>query len=751
MKHIQTQLAKMSIDEKLHILAGSGFGNNGAARPPMNLKKDVSGVAGYINGVHNEKLDIPATALADGPAGVRIIADSDEATAHYNSTAWPIGSLLASTWDSDLITEVGKAFGEEIRDLGVDFILAPGQDIQRNPLNGRNFEYYSEDPLLTGRSSAAIVRGIQSNGVGATIKHFVANNSETNRQQVNEIITPRSLREIYLRGFQIAIAEGKPWALMTSYNQVNGAYNNARSDLLLSILRDEWHFEGLVMTDWFAGDTDQPGTQVAAGNDMIQPGGDQVFQNLKTAYDNGVLTDEMVDRSVSRILEQVCRTPGYLMQDFAGSVQHKDEHLALVRRAAAEGMVLLKNDQALPAEPRETMAVFGINQVNTYKGGTGSGDVNVSSTATLADGLSSQFDCDSKLLTFYTDYFEQNRVASNGGLGVSNGYTCDEPTIDDDAMTQYANSNDIAVICIGRQAGEGADRANEAGDYLLSDAETTLLQQVATTFHDQQKKVVVVLNVNGVVDTSWADDVDAIVLAYMPGQDGTYAVADILSGKTNPCGKLAQTFPVSYEDVPSASTFPGVDTTDDGAVDTEYYNEGIYVGYRYYTTFNHDVAYPFGFGLSYSNFELSDQRIVADHLSLGQYGNLVLTASVTNTGKVAGKEVAQVYVSAPQGALDKPAIELKSYAKTKLLHPGETQELVFLIPSELLASFDPEHERWLIEAGHYQFFISNSSDVSNTRPLDLNITKEIALMKTTSGALALPDDVSEDSFVTVTQ
>lgn len=752
MKRAQTQVAEMSVEEKIRMLSGSGFSlETTTALPPANLKKDVSGIAGYINGIRNNQLDIPAIALADGPAGVRIVPDSADTTAHYNTTAWPIGSLLASTWNNELITLIGSAFGREVRDLGIDFILAPGLNIQRNPLNGRNFEYYSEDPLVAGRSAAAMVRGIQANGVGATIKHFVANNSETNRMQVNELISPRSLREIYLRGFQIAVAEGKPWAIMTSYNKVNGVYTNARSDLLLAILRGEWGFEGLVMSDWFAGDLDHPEQQIIAGNDLIEPGGEEIYQRLLSAYESGLLSEDIIDGCVTRIIYQISHTPAYLAKSYAGAVRFKEEHLELSRYAAAEGMVLLRNCDALPVIEGQTLAVFGINQVNTFKGGTGSGDVNVTHSANIAEGLAARFDCNQELLRFYTDYFAANKTSANNQFGGVSGDRCDEPAIDANAMKQYASDNDMAVICIGRQAGEGADRNVTEGDYLLSAEENTLLEQVSEAFHQQHKKVVVVLNINGVIDTGWSNEVDAILLAYMPGQDGSYAIADLLSGDENPSGKLAQTFPLSYQDVPSANSFPGFASHGNEEIDTEYYNEDIYVGYRYYTTFNRPVAYPFGYGLSYSCFRISDARITSDTLALGRHGHLTFAATVTNTGSMAGKEVAQLYVHAPQGKLAKPAIELKSFAKTKRLEPGESQKLDFQVPAELLASFDPQQELWLIEEGSYQFYISNSSELNETQPLTVEVPKTIKLMKTSPDALSLPEGISEDTIVTIRQ
>ncbi len=751
----ESMVAQMTTSEKLDIASGPGMGGT-----PINLENNVSGVAGYINGVKNDKLDIPAIKLADGPAGLRISGTRDGDSGTYYATAWPIGSLLASTWDTGLIEQVGKAVGEEIKEYGVDILLAPGMNIQRNPLNGRNFEYYSEDPLVTGRIGAAMVNGVESLGVGTTIKHYFGNNSETNRNSINSIGEPRTFREIYLRGFQIAVDEAQPWAVMTSYNKANGTYVNQRRDTVTSILRDEWGFSGLVMSDWFAGnvrnDASSAAAQLNAGNDLIEPGGQK--DNLQASMDSGDLTEAQLNENVVHILTQVQKSPSYNHYVFSNNPD-LNAHAVLARTAATEGMVLLRNESALPiAATAQKVASFGVNQIATYKGGTGSGDVNAAYTVSTAQGLANKFTVNTDLETYYSEFYEANKVYHAGQFGAAGYYTCDEASVtDNQALTDLINASalteDVAVINIGRQAGEGADRASTEGDYLLSANEAALIEKVAAAFHAQDKKVVVVLNVNGVIDTnSWKNEVDGILLAYMGGQDTGNAIADVLSGDVNPSGKLAQTFPASYNDVPSSATFPGVDTDGDGKPNDIYYNEGIYVGYRYYSSFDKAVSYPFGYGLSYTNFSYANAAVTENTLDAkGAAGSVTLTATITNSGSVAGKEAAQVYISAPEVKLKKPTIELKAFAKTSELSAGSAEKLTFTIPAKILASFDPSSNAWIVEPGTYKAYVSPSSDVSDVAPVTFTVAKEIRVSGTTAGALALPDGVDAASFTTVSE
>ncbi len=746
-------LSNMTLTEKIDVVSGSDIGTDA---DPINLKNTAWGAVGTINGVINDDLDLPAVKLSDGPAGVKsapYLVDEDLSDSY--ATAFPIGSLLASTWNTELVEELAQKLGAEAKELGTDFLLTPGMNIQRNPLAGRNFEYFSEDPIVSGKMAAAIVNGVQSQGVGATLKHFFGNESESNRLYVDVVATPRSLREIYLKGFRIAIDESEPWSIMSSYNKVNGSYVGHRKDAMTDILRNEWGFKGFAMTDWgaddVANDTDSPAKLMKAGNDLVMAGGDAIKEDLQASVESGDLDESIIDQNVVRILTQAQKTPSYSNYDYSG-VPDSETSIDVARRAGTEGMVLVKNDSALPIDgDSQTVAMFGVAQYATYKGGLGSGNVLAKYTIDIATGLSERFTVNEDLMSWYQTYFDANKIAHYDSWGPLAYYEIDEASVTDNSdletlLTESAESNDVAVIAISRQAGEGADRTETEGDYYLSADELEMITQVSSAFHEQSKKVVVVVNNNGVIDTSqWSDLVDGILIAYMGGQEMGYEVADLLSGDVNPSGKLAQTYPANYTDVPNADSFPGVDEDGDGDVDKIYYNEGIYVGYRYYTSKDVDVAYPFGYGLSYTTFTIDKASISNNTLSDGYSGQLTLSATVTNTGGISGKEVAQVYVTAPEVKLKKPTIELKAFAKTSELNPGGSETLTFDISSFELASFDPNGDEWIIEPGTYKVYISNSSDISDTTPISFNVSQEIVVAETTPGALS----TTESSIVDV--
>ncbi|SDH72718.1 beta-glucosidase [Vibrio xiamenensis] len=741
-------LSNMTLTEKIDVVSGSDIGSDA---DPINLKNTAWGAVGTINGVINDDLDLPAVKLSDGPAGVKsapYLVDEDLSDSY--ATAFPIGSLLASTWNTELVEELAQKLGAEAKELGTDFLLTPGMNIQRNPLAGRNFEYFSEDPIVSGKMAAAIVNGVQSQGVGATLKHFFGNESESNRLYVDVVATPRSLREIYLKGFRIAIDESEPWSIMSSYNKVNGSYVGHRKDAMTDILRNEWGFKGFAMTDWgaddVANDTDSPAKLMKAGNDLVMAGGDAIKEDLQASVESGDLDESIIDQNVVRILTQAQKTPSYSNYDYSG-VPDSETSIDVARRAGTEGMVLVKNDSALPIDgDSQTVAMFGVAQYATYKGGLGSGNVLAKYTIDIATGLSERFTVNEDLMSWYQTYFDANKIAHYDSWGPLAYYEIDEASVTDNSdletlLTESAESNDVAVIAISRQAGEGADRTETEGDYYLSADELEMITQVSSAFHEQSKKVVVVVNNNGVIDTSqWSDLVDGILIAYMGGQEMGYEVADLLSGDVNPSGKLAQTYPANYTDVPNADSFPGVDEDGDGDVDKIYYNEGIYVGYRYYTSKDVDVAYPFGYGLSYTTFTIDKASISNNTLSDGYSGQLTLSATVTNTGGISGKEVAQVYVTAPEVKLKKPTIELKAFAKTSELNPGGSETLTFDISSFELASFDPNGDEWIIEPGTYKVYISNSSDISDTTPISFSVSQEIVVAETTPGALSTTDN-----------
>jgi len=753
-------VAKMTHDEQLGMLVGPGYvftsrGLEVNKEAINNLKGDVPGSVGYISGVFNADsgLDIAASKLADGAAGVRITPTREGETGTFYGTAFPVGTLLASTWDASLVKQVGAAIGNEVKEYGLDVWLAPGMNIQRDPLNGRSFEYFSEDPLVSGVMGAAEVNGAQAQGVGTTIKHFIANNAETSRSIVDNIISPRAIREIYLRGFQYAEEHANPWAVMTAMNKVNGTYTGQWADLNTRVLRDEWGFEGFVVSDWWSGDGHYA-DMIKSGNDLIEPGGPALpygygdaLTGLQEAYAAGDLSADDIRQGAVRILTQVLKMPSN-QGVIASNAPDLAGHARLSRQAASDGMVLLKNEQgSLPLAKGIKLASFGITQVNTLKGGAGSGDVNAAYTVNVVDGLARQFSVDTGLADFYRTFFEQNKSTSDFG-GISTIVSCPEPSLSQAEIATYAASNDVAVITLGRNSAQGEDRLSGKGDYLLSDVEQTLIDDVSSAFHSLGKKVVVLLNIGGVMDTSaWQDKVDAILLAYMPGQEAGNAIADLLSGTVNPSGKLTQTFPMRYQDVPSSGGFPGTDTDGDGKIDTHYYNEGIYVGYRYYATFGKGVNYPFGHGLSYTQFDYKNTSVQSNSLSEAG-GQVTLTTTVYNSGSVSGREVAQVYVAAPAGTLSKPAIELKAFAKTQLLAAGASETLNFEIPASWLASFDNANSEWIIEPGVYKVYVAPSSEVGSVTPQTFTVSSKLVVSKTTPGTLALPAGVMEASFET---
>ena len=456
-----------------------------------------------------------------------------------------MGTLLASTWDTELVSRVGKAMGNEVLEYGVDVLLAPGMNIQRNPLCGRNFEYYSEDPLVAGKMAAAMVNGVESQGVGTSIKHFAANNSETARTMVDTNVSERALREIYLEGFRIAVQEAQPWTVMTSYNLINGTYTSESRDLVTGILRGDWGFKGMVMTDWGGGR--DPIAQMAAGNDLIMPGRPAQRDQIVKAVQEGKLDVKLLDANVERILTTLVETPRYKGYAFTNKPDLK-AHAAVAREAASDGMILLKNaGGALPfGAQTKTVAAFGNATYETFAGGTGSGDVNKAYTVSIADGLDrGGYQVNADLRSVYSTYLKLVRAGRPvvPGRGLFRYVPIAEMDIPNDLVTSMAELSDVAVITIGRNAGEGRDRTNTEGDFKLTEGERRTIQQVSTAFKAKNKKTVVVLNIGGSIETaSWRDQPDAILLSWQGGQEAGYVVADILSGKVNPSGQARRHF-----------------------------------------------------------------------------------------------------------------------------------------------------------------------------------------------------------------
>jgi beta-glucosidase len=722
-------VAAMTLDEKLNIIRGIGMNVPGMGGPVAGkVEGKVPGAAGNTHDVL--RLGIPSIVLADGPAGLRIDSVRKEDGERYYATAFPIATSLASTWNTDLVEKVGQAMGNEVLEYGVDVLLAPGMNMQRNPLGGRNFEYYSEDPLLTGKIASAMVNGIQSNGVGACLKHFAVNDQETNRFNIDAIIGERALREIYLKPFQIAVKEANPWTVMSSYNKVNGTYASESYELLTTTLREEWGFDGLVMTDWFAG-KDYAG-QVKAGNDLLMPGRKMEVRKIKYALEEERLTEAELDRNIEKILNVVKRTPSFRNYQYSDSPDLKS-HAKIARQAGAEGMILLKNmDSSLPIKSKR-IALLGNASYDLFVGGTGSGEVHEAYNISLYQGLiEAGYELNENLKKDYESFISKKkaeRPPRNGILDLIKPIA--EKSFERDQLERIAIENDLAVITIGRNGGEHHDRKVK-NDFLFTQEELSLIKITSEIFHDKGKKVVVVLNIDAIVDVAqWRDWVDGIVIAWQPGQEAGNAIADVLSGKVNPSGRLTSTIPMKYSDVPSSESFPG---EPEKRPTKTIYNEGIYVGYRYYQTFNVKPAYEFGYGLSYTNFKIKRLKMQ------GQlYGNgLIFSVKVKNTGDAAGKEVVQLYITATGNTLAKPESELKAFAKTRLLQPGESQRLTFTITPRELASFDPSRNAWITEAGDYSVKIGKSCD-------DIKLTKifflanEIVIEKVNNALVPIVD------------
>ena len=725
-------MAKMSLEDKAHFVIGTGMeGFSGDEAVIGATKNLVPGAAGTTYPL--DSLGIPAIVLADGPAGLRIDPTREGDSATYYCTHFPIGTLLASTWNTKLVEEVGIAMGQEVKEYGADVLLAPALNIMRNPLCGRNFEYYSEDPVVAGKTAAAYIKGIQKNDVGTSIKHFAANNQETNRMGNDAHMSQRALREIYLKGFEIAIKESKPWTVMTSYNYINGVYTSESKDLVQTILRDEWGYEGTVMTDWFGGK--DGAVQMWAGNDMLQPGKKEQFDSIVAGVKSGKLAEADLDRNVSRILNLIEKTPRYQGYKFSNKPDLK-AHAEVTRQSAAEGMVLMKNAKALPfAESIKNVALYGNTSYEFIAGGTGSGNVNHAYVVSLLDGMKNggyavSDDLKQAYELFWNDYRKAREAEIAkiektdpekammmrflpSGLPAEKQFTVAE-------LEAQAAKADIAVLTIGRISGEFFDR--KSSDFNLNDSERKLLEQVCETYHKAGKQVVVLLNIGGVIETaSWKELPDAILCAWQAGQEGGNSVVDVLSGKQSPSGKFTMTWPVKFTDAYSSKNFPVdqtakldfMNTVERGNVknvDWTDYEEDIYVGYRYFDSFEVPVSYPFGFGLSYTTFDYSDAKIA-------EKGDAYeVTVTVKNSGEREGKEVVELYISAPDNkAANKPVKELKTFAKTKNLKPGESETLKLSVKAADLASFDEASSSWVVAEGEYQFLIAASSqDIKST-------------------------------------
>ena len=722
-------LSKLTKDEKVHMLKGSGM-NSGIGAS----SEGIPGAVGTI--VSTPRLGLPEIYLSDGPAGLRILSTRENDEKKYYCTAFPIATLLASSWDKDLVQTVGFAMGNEALSYGIDVILGPGVNIHRHPLCGRNFEYYSEDPFLTGHIGAAMINGIESNGVGTSPKHFVANNQETSRNINDAIVSERALREIYLKGFEIIVKKSQPWTIMTSYNKINGTYAPENKRLLTDVLKNEWGFEGVVMTDWFGGKSAT--ATLNAGNDLIEPGTKNNWNELKKSAEDGSLPLINIDASIKRILELVFKSKKMQNYEYNENPDLK-KHAITSRKSAAEGMILLKNNETLPINNISNIALIGATSYDFISGGTGSGDVDEAYIIALDEALKDNgFILNKIALNDYEKQIKNNpNKKQKGGGAIETAMTIMNPPIPMDIdypiefIEKTSKAADMAIITIGRNSGETADRKVE-GDFLLSKTEKEMIINTCKVYHSLGKKVVVILNIGGVIETaSWKDLPDAILLAWQGGQEGGNSVVDILTGKINPSGKLPMTFPNDINDHKSSLNFPmdgeqlNLSDIISGLISEEkakeekiknkdytLYEEGIYVGYRHFDKNNIEVSYPFGYGLSYTDFEYSDLKIIK------KKDTIMISLNVKNIGNQKGKEIVQVYVSKNNSKIDRPIKELKEFSKTKLLDLGEAVKMNFNIPISDLSYWNEEVNDWSLEKGVYSILIGASSR-------DIKLIKEI--------------------------
>lgn len=708
---IDQLLTKLTDEEKVALVIGRGMDNVGNLGV---IDGRVPGAGGQTHDV--KRLGIPDIIVCDGPSGIRINPTREGTTKTFYATAFPSETVLGSTWSKELAQQIGTALGTEAKEYGIDVLLAPGVNIHRNPLGGRNFEYISEDPVLSGVMAMHLINAVQKLGVGTSLKHYAANNAEHNRLFSNSLVSERALRELYLRPFEIAVKGAQPWTIMTSYNKINNKYTSERRDLNYQLLREEWGFKGLVMTDWYSGfpsveviragnQSNDVSAQLRSGNDLIMPGSKIQLEAALADVKSGKLSKKDLDFAVRNVLNLVSKSPTSLKYKYSDSPDLKS-HAQLSRKIAGEGTVMLKNTDALPLTSTTRIATFGIGSYHLVVGGTGSSEVTTAYNIPVYKGLqNANFSLYKPLLDKYIPYVEEEekkdierraKLNKLAPLGVIS-----QLEISDQELAAAAANTDVAILTFGRNSAEEQD-LNVDTEYNLSQDEQSLLNRVSEIYKKQHKKVIVVLNVGSVMNTSWRDKVDAILVTWFAGAEGGNALADIVSGRVNPSAKTTATFPNSYSDVPSAQSFFATEASDHRDIR---YTEGIYVGYRYYDSFKIATAYPFGFGLSYTTFDYSDLKLNKSEFK----DDIKVTLTITNTGKTAGKEVVQMYVSAPKGTIDKPVKVLVDFGKTKLLQPGESQTMELTIGPKEIASFYPDKSQWLADAGIYQVLIGKSS------------------------------------------
>lgn len=671
MKDIKELITHLTLDEKASLCSGLNFW--------------------YLKGI--ERLDIPSIMMTDGPHGLRKqTADADHVGLNESvpATCFPTASALAATWNRDLVYQVGEALGEECRQEKVGVILGPGVNIKRSPLCGRNFEYFSEDPYLTGEIAKSHINGVQSQGIGTSMKHYSVNNQEHRRMVIDAIVDERALREIYLPGYEIAVKEAQPWTVMGAYNKVNGTFCAEHEYLMTKILKEEWGHEGLVVSDWGAMNDRVKGLK--AGIELEMPGtpnGNDAM--IVSAVQSGQLDEEVLDRAVERILAMIFKAEATLSEEYT---YDRDAHHALARRTAGEGAVLLKNDGAImPLPDNAKIALIGRFAKEPRYQGAGSSLIN----PTQLDNV----------------YDEIIKFTGEENITYAPGYTkkgdhADEALIQE--ALDAAKAAEIVVVCAGLTdlyETEGLDR-----DHMkMPQGHDALIQALAAS----HQKVVVVLSNGSPVEMPWANTISGILEGYLGGQAGAGAIADILFGKVNPSGKLAETFPIKLEDNPSYHYYPGGPTTVE-------YRESIYVGYHYYDTVEQGVLLPFGHGLSYTTFEYSDLQLSKSIIS--DTDLLTVKVKVKNSGSVAGKEIIQLYLRDVESTAFRPPKELKGFVKVEL-QPGEETEVVIELTQRAFAFYNTDLKDWQVESGVFEILVGASSqDIRLKETVEVNSTQQ---------------------------
>ncbi|WP_137168915.1 glycoside hydrolase family 3 C-terminal domain-containing protein [Marinomonas sp. FW-1] len=668
---INQLLAELTLEEKAMLCTGKDFWT--------------------LHGI--ERLSLPSIMVTDGPHGLRKQAGEGDhvgLNAAVKATCFPTASGLAASWNTKLVEEMGVALGKECRAEDVSVLLGPGTNIKRNPLGGRNFEYFSEDPLLAGDMSAAWIKGVQSQGVGTSLKHYAVNNHEHCRMTVDAVVDQRTLREIYLPAFEKAVKKTQPWTVMCSYNKVNGTYAAEHKQLLDDILVKEWGFEGIIVTDWGANNDRVEG--VKNGQHLEMPSsGDMNTKKIIAAVENGQLTMAELDKSVARVLALILKSQASLESDKVEA--DLNAHHELAARIAEETCVLLKNDGLLPVAPGKKVAVIGALANSTRYQGAGSSKINPFKLEQPLDEIKKQFGDDN---VSYTAGYHLNDKEDSAEIAKA---------------IELAKQADVVFLFAGltpKYESEGFDRQH----LNLPQVQLDLIAALG----EQLNKTVVVLQNGAPVILPFVEKVPAILEAYLGGQAGASAVAKVLSGEVNPSGKLAETFPANLDDVPSQPYFPGT-------TKQVQYREAIWVGYRYFDTTKTKALFPFGHGLSYTNFTYYHLTLLSgDKASFNENDSIKLQITITNTGNKAGAEVVQCYVGQKSPSQPRPAKELKAFEKV-FLEPGESKEIEFELDYRAFAYWDEAQSSWVAESDEYQIHIGSSvEDIRDTATVFLNTT-----------------------------